>query len=88
MVNYGNLDRKIYDAKVLSDGVIINGKKFKREIHMGNLILVPAEDKPQGYLGPMYNGSQAFLGDGLFGAELVDIHNRYETQEEYDILSR
>lgn len=72
---------------------------FRLESHVrGCLRLVPV-DAPKGMIGPMMGGNYAATSDGRFGAACakllghtfygaVPIHDRYETREEYDVLSR
>lgn len=45
-------------------------------------IIVPLEDRP-GMVGPMDGGNV-----GEFEGKFYRIHDRYETQEDYDALSR
>lgn len=65
----------------------------------GTAKLVPV-DQPEGVVGPMMGGNYAGTSDSRFGdkvAELmgveffsgaIPIHDRFETQELYDLLSR
>lgn len=50
--------------------------------------------KPKGVIGPMFGGSFADTSDGIWAEILgekvgraVPIHDRFETQEQYDLLS-
>ena len=60
------------------------------------LKLVPLERKREGYVGPMFGGNFAWTWDRAFPHYSamketrlpIPIHDRYETPEEYDLLSR
>lgn len=64
----------------------------------GQVVLVPV-DQPEGLIGPMFGGNMAYTSDSRFSAKVrkltdsnfygaVPIHDRFETQAEYDILCR
>lgn len=64
----------------------------------GQVVLVPA-DQPEGLIGPMFGGNMAYTSDSRFSAKIreltdsnfygaVPIHDRFETQADYDILCR
>jgi hypothetical protein len=46
-------------------------------------------EKPSGMCGPMFGGNYITSSDSRFpGIYPIPVHDRYETQEEYDALSR
>lgn len=64
----------------------------------GNPILIP-ENQPKGMIGPMFGGNYAACCDSRFNAKVreiaghdfygaLPIHDRFETQENYDSLCR
>lgn len=55
----------------------------------GYLIAVPL-DKPEGMVGPMFGGNFVYSMDGRFRAVSkypVPVHDRFETSEQYAMLS-
>ena len=58
----------------------------------GQVIVVPAE-QPAGMVGPMFGGAFAYTSDSrwfeaakMYGA--VPVHDRFETPDRHDLLSR
>ncbi len=65
---------------------------------MGNAIIVPADERPQGCVGPMMGGTFVNTSDSRFGEAVrrigkaqfygaVPFHDRFETTEQYRALS-
>ncbi len=53
----------------------------------GRLIAVPAK-QPQGVIGPMFGGRFVYTYDARFpSGQPIHIHDRFETQEMYDLMS-
>lgn len=59
------------------------------EGYRGSFHLEPRNGKRKGCVGWMMGGNFAYTSDGRFGYGYpLPIHDRQETQEEYDMLSR
>ena len=55
----------------------------------GRLIAVPVNDpRAKTHCGPMFGGNFVYTSDGRFPNEYpIPVHDRYETQQENDLLS-
>jgi len=64
----------------------------------GTAVLVPA-DRPDGMIGPMFGGNMGYSSDSRFSRAVekmtghrfygaLPIHDRFETQADYDALTR
>lgn len=72
---------------------------FKLEENYGGSIKLVPVDQPEGVCGPMFGGNYGATSDSRFGEKIeeitgsrfygaVAIHDRFETWEQYDQLSR
>lgn len=82
---------------VLCDGTNGRTEPIQSEAHLrevagrmnGYLKAVPAGGAKKGLIGPMSGGNYAMDSNGMSILQFpVPIHDRYETQEQYDFLSR
>lgn len=60
----------------------------KRELFDENADYIrPYKDSPKGTVGYMYGGCIVYTSDSRFRNRPLKLHDRTETQEEYDLLS-
>lgn len=77
-----------------------NAPAFRLEMHVrGCLRLVPVHTSGKAMIGPMFGGNYAVTSDSRFARACekllgvpfygaVAVHDRFETQQDYDALSR
>lgn len=71
------------DSEEVAEELIFRGES------LGNYHrLVPIKPTPEGMAGPMFGGNLAATSDGRAGGIAYHVHDRYETWEQFEYLSR
>jgi hypothetical protein len=64
-------------------------KLVKRQMGRRTYLHAEPVDQPQGLVGPMAGGTFIYSNDSRFPSDYpIALHDRWETEEQYDVLSR